>query len=97
MLLIGAGAVNFHGYQRQSPDLDLWMEPISANFQQLAAALRSIGYEVDAFHVSVMNSDQNITLKMSPGLDVEIITFLRPGYLMKLGHAPNWCNWPGRR
>jgi hypothetical protein len=80
MLLIGGGAVNFHGYQRQSPDLDFWMEPIGTNFQQLAAALRSIGYEVDAFPESVLKADRNITLKMSPGLEVEIITFLRPGY-----------------
>ena len=79
MVLIGGGAVNFHGYQRQSPDLDFWMEPTSENFNQLAAALRSIGYDVDQFPDPVLKSDKNITLKMSPGLDVEVITFLRPG------------------
>ncbi|MBL0126944.1 MAG: hypothetical protein IPP83_05670 [Flavobacteriales bacterium] len=79
MVLIGGGAVNFHGYQRQSPDLEFWMEPTSENFNQLAAALRSIGYDVDQFPDPVLKSDKNITLKMSPGLEVEVITFLRPG------------------
>jgi hypothetical protein len=27
MLLVGGGAVNFHGYQRHSADIDFWIEP----------------------------------------------------------------------
>ncbi|MFN6117262.1 MAG: hypothetical protein ACK46C_15470 [Flavobacteriales bacterium] len=80
MLLVGGGAVNFHGYQRQSPDLDFWMEPTSDNFSQLVLALRSLGYEVDGFPRKVLHSEQNITLQMSPGLEVEVITFLKPGF-----------------
>ncbi|HPF91001.1 MAG: hypothetical protein H6590_08185 [Flavobacteriales bacterium] len=79
MLLIGGGAVNFHGYQRQSPDLDFWMEPGEENFRRLALALEDIGYEVGEFPASVRNGEKNITLKMSPGLDVELITHLAPG------------------
>jgi hypothetical protein len=26
MLLVGGGAVNFHGYQRQSANIDFWIE-----------------------------------------------------------------------
>jgi hypothetical protein len=63
MLLIGGGAVNFHGYQRQSPDLDFRMEPTPANFDRLAAALRSIGFDVEAFPEKVSQGEQNITLK----------------------------------
>lgn len=80
MLLIGGGAVNFHGYQRQSPDLDFWMEPTNANFERLAAALRELGYDIDHFPSKVLQSEQNISLQMSPGLEVEVITFLKPGY-----------------
>jgi hypothetical protein len=80
MLLIGGGAVNFHGYQRQSPDLDFWMEPTAENFERLASTLRSIGFEFDGFPEQVLRSEQDISLNMSPGLDVEIITFLKPGY-----------------
>lgn len=80
MLLIGGGAVNFHGYQRRSPDLDFWMEPTPTNFERLAAALRALGYDIDHFPSQVLQSEQNISLQMSPGLDVEVITFLKPGF-----------------
>ena len=80
MLLVGGGAVNFHGYQRQSPDLDFWMEPTRENFDRLAAALRELGYAVEQFPSSVLLSEQNISLQMSPALDVEVITFLKPGF-----------------
>ncbi len=43
MLMIGGGAVNFHGYQRQSADLDFWMEPTPLNFDRLSKALTQIG------------------------------------------------------
>jgi len=32
MLLVGGGAVNFHGYQRYSNDLDFWLDTTSGNF-----------------------------------------------------------------
>jgi len=80
MLLVGGGAVNFHGYQRQSPDLDLWMEPTTENFERLSVALRDLGYEFDQFPAAVLQTEQNISLQMSPGLEVEVITFLKPGF-----------------
>ena len=80
MLLIGGGAVNFHGYQRQSGDLDFWMEPAPENFDRLLNALHKAGYALDRFPDPVLRSEKNISLKMSPGLDVELITFLRPGF-----------------
>lgn len=85
LLLIGGGAVNFHGYQRQSPDIDFWIEPTESNFTRLAKALRAIGYDVDRFPDPVLQAEQNISLKMSPGLDVEVITFLRPGFTFDEG------------
>ena len=85
LLLIGGGAVNFHGYQRQSPDIDFWIEPTEGNFAQLAGALRVMGYDVERFPEPVLRAEQNISLQMSPGLDVEIITFLRPGFTFNEG------------
>lgn len=80
MVLVGGGAVNFHGYQRHSADLDFWLEPSPENFARLLTALHRVGYEVESFPAAVLRSEQNISLKMSPGLDVELITFLRPGF-----------------
>lgn len=85
LLLIGGGAVNFHGYQRQSPDIDFWIEPTEGNFERLAKALRAIGYQVARFPDPVLKAEQNISLKISPGLDVEVITFLRPGFTFDEG------------
>jgi hypothetical protein len=31
MLLVGGGAVNFHGYQRHSADIDFWINPTAEN------------------------------------------------------------------
>lgn len=33
MLMIGGGAVNFHGYQRHSADVDFWIETSEENFK----------------------------------------------------------------
>lgn len=35
VLMVGGAAVNFHGYQRQSADVDLWVEPVAENFDRL--------------------------------------------------------------
>ena len=35
MLMVGGGAVNFHGYQRHSADVDFWIETTEENFKKL--------------------------------------------------------------
>jgi hypothetical protein len=35
MLMVGGGAVNFHGYQRHSADVDFWIETTDENFRKL--------------------------------------------------------------
>lgn len=80
MLMVGGGAVNFHGYQRHSADIGLWIEPESTNFDKLLAALRSIGLDVDALPEAVYRKEQNISIKIPPDLDIELITRFDPGY-----------------
>ena len=80
MLMVGGGAVNFHGYQRHSADIDFWIEPAAANFQRLIAALRSMGFDLDQLPEKVLLQDQNISIKLSPDLDIELITRFNPGY-----------------
>jgi len=79
MLMVGGGAVNFHGYQRHSADIDFWIDPNEGNFARLVAALRSIGLEVDRLPEAVVRSEQNISIKISPDLDIELITRFDPG------------------
>ncbi len=79
MLMVGGGAVNFHGYQRHSADIDFWIEPTPENFGRLLTALHAIGLHVDELPQAVLRSEQNISIKISPDLDIELITRSDPG------------------
>jgi hypothetical protein len=75
MLMVGGGAVNFHGYQRHSADVDFWIETTEVNFEKLVAVFNEMGYEIDDFPEAVKKEQQNISIKFSPvDLDLELIT-----------------------
>lgn len=75
MLMVGGGAVNWHGYKRHSADVDFWIDRTPDNLERLRSALRDLGYDLDAFPPSVSSGLQNVSLKFSPDdLDVELIT-----------------------
>lgn len=75
MLLVGGGAVNFHGYQRHSADVDFWIETSAKNFENLILVLNDLGYEITDFPDQVKKQLQNISIKFSPtDLNLELIT-----------------------
>ena len=75
MLMVGGNAVNFHGYNRHSADVDFWIEPTDENFKRLIATFNEMGYEIDDFPETVKNQEQNISIKFSPiDLNLELIT-----------------------
>ncbi|MEX0996623.1 MAG: nucleotidyl transferase AbiEii/AbiGii toxin family protein [Flavobacteriaceae bacterium] len=75
MIMVGGGAVNFHGYQRHSADVDFWINPTKENFKKLLSVFKNLGYKIDSFPDSVLNGEQNISLKFSPvQIDIELIT-----------------------
>lgn len=75
MLMVGGGAVNFHGYQRHSADVDFWIETTDENFKKLVLVFNEMGYEIDDFPENVKKQEQNISIKFSPvDLDLELIT-----------------------
>ncbi len=75
MVLVGGGAVNFHGYQRHSADVDFWIDRSPENLARLTSALTALGFEVPSFPRMVTDGQRNISLKFSPtSLDVELIT-----------------------
>ena len=73
MLMVGGGAVNFHGYQRHSADVDFWIETTDENFKKLVAVFNEMGYEIDDFPENVKKQEQNISVKFSPA-DLDLIT-----------------------
>ena len=79
MLMVGGGAVNFHGYQRHSADVDFWLDTVTENLDRLKSVFHEMGYELTEFPEKVKNQEQNISLKFSPGaLYIELITNFNP-------------------
>jgi hypothetical protein len=75
MIMIGGGAVNFHGYQRHSADVDFWIDTDYENMNNLLKVFNEMGYEIEKFPSQVLNKMQNISIKFSPyDLDLELIT-----------------------
>jgi predicted nucleotidyltransferase component of viral defense system len=80
MMLVGGAAVNFHGYQRHSSDVDFWIDTTEDNLKKLVTVFNEMGYEIDDFPTKVKTQEQNISIKFSPGnLDLELITKFSPG------------------
>lgn len=76
MILVGGGAVNFHGYQRHSADVDFWIDTSPENLKNLIMVINHMGYQLDDFPEQVKNQEQNISIKFSPSdYDLELITF----------------------
>ena len=75
MILVGGGAVNFHGYQRHSADVDFWIDTRPDNLNRLLNVFQGMGFDINAFPEKVKNQEQNISVKFSSvGLDLELIT-----------------------
>ncbi len=79
VLLVGGGAVNFHGYQRHSHDIDLWVDASRENFDKLLAVLRTLGYALERLPEAVLRQEQNVSIKISPDMEIELITRFNPG------------------
>ncbi len=74
MLMVGGGAVNFHGYQRHSADVDFWFHISEENLKKLQLVLSEMGFDIADFPQEVKNQEQNISLKFSPITTIELIT-----------------------
>ncbi len=75
MIMVGGGAVNFHGYQRHSADVDFWISTDEKNLKNLIRVFKEMHYEIDDFPEDVKKQAQNISVKFSPlDLDLELIT-----------------------
>ena len=75
MVMVGGAAVNFHGFQRHSADVDFWIETTDKNLKNLINVFNEMGYEIDDFPEKVKLQEQNISIKFSPlDLNLELIT-----------------------
>lgn len=81
MMLVGGVAVNYYGYKRHSADIDFWIDPDPANMENLLRAFQALGYEIKEWPEEVLNAKQNISVKISPDLELELLTKFNPGIL----------------
>jgi hypothetical protein len=79
LLMVGGGAVNFHGYQRHSADVDFWLDIHPENLERLKLALNELGFVFGDFPQEVKQAEQNISIKISPIQEIELITSFNPG------------------
>jgi hypothetical protein len=47
-MVVGGYAVNFHGYERNTSDLDIWVKPTDENLHHVTSALASLGFDQDS-------------------------------------------------
>ena len=73
-ILVGGGAVNYHGYKRHSADIDFWVAVDNENLERLRKAMLKLGYDVEKWPDEVHSGLQNISIKVSPDFRLELIT-----------------------
>lgn len=75
-IMVGGFAVNMHGYQRTTRDVDLWLEDALDNRLRLRASFKEIGYgDFDAFET--MQFVPGWTSFFFGGIEVDIMTSLK--------------------
>lgn len=76
-LVVGGFAVNFHGYNRTTTDLGLWVDISEPNLRSIERAMDELGYEFDefaSFELSaeriVVLSEEDYVVELMPRLNI---------------------------
>lgn len=73
-LIVGGYAVAFHGFPRNTGDIDFWIKPYNENAERLMKALIDFGFgSVDLNKEDFLNKDQVIQLGFPPNR-IDIMT-----------------------
>ena len=73
-LLIGGYAVAYHGYQRTTQDLDIWIAIHPDNAERMVAALKEFGFNVPELSPSLFLRDKSIVRFGEVPLRIDIST-----------------------
>ena len=77
-MIVGGYAVNFHGYSRNTSDLDIWVNPVEENKQKIYDALILLEYiEKDAGQMLLFDFTKPFLFRIS-GIpdDTEVFNFI---------------------
>jgi predicted nucleotidyltransferase len=75
-LIIGGVAVNIHGFQRSTGDLDIWFNPTKENFQNLLTCFKKLGYDISDVEKSTKKLAETIVRLPLESFYIEMIPFL---------------------
>lgn len=74
-LVVGGFAVNFHGYNRSTADLDLWVSNSNENLERIQLALERLGFEFNDEAINELKLDRMISFADANSV-VELMTRL---------------------
>lgn len=77
-MLVGGYAVNFHGYERNTSDLDIWVKSTEENMAHIAGALHELGFEDESIaHVSKFDLSKPFLFHIGTDpYDIEVFNFV---------------------
>jgi predicted nucleotidyltransferase len=75
-LIIGGVAVNIHGFQRATGDLDIWFNPTKENFKRLLICFQKLGYDISDFEKSTKTLSETIIRLPLESFYIEMLPFL---------------------
>jgi predicted nucleotidyltransferase len=77
-LLIGGYAVAYHGYTRNTADIDVWINSTPSNIQAIVKALQAFGFPADDRTAQLLSESRNIIRMGVAPLRIEVFTAI-PG------------------
>jgi predicted nucleotidyltransferase len=75
-LIIGGVAVNIHGFQRATADLDIWFNPTEVNFKKLLSCCNALGYDISDLEKHTKSLSETIIRIPLESFSIEMLPFL---------------------
>ncbi len=73
-LVLGGGAVGYHGYPRATGNIDVWIRAEPINAERVAEALRHFGFDVPELDASIFTTPgQIVRMGITPNR-IEVLT-----------------------
>ena len=77
-MLVGGYAVNFHGYERTTSDLDIWIKPTKDNLEKVLSVLADLGFDKDSItQIGSFEIEKPFIFQIgSKPYDIEVFNFV---------------------
>jgi hypothetical protein len=76
-IMVGGFATRFHGFNRSTDDIDVWLEDTLPNRKKLRSAFKALGY-IDSPAIETMQFIPGWTnFTVGPGIELDILTSMK--------------------